>query len=194
MSTGKLVNYYYQLTLVLETRIGKGDTVMEYESDVSGDDAIPIDPERDPSTFYLEGKLASELPQDDTQPSAALYRTVCGGDVAAVNFLLQNGHDPNVPYYYIPKKKLASHFKHDVGESIEDERGMFHYPLHRAVLQDNVELVELLLTSPPAESINFGLKVRSPPTLRIGVWAYTGPEDCLNVSLKAEINILFICL
>ena len=39
-----------------------------------------------------------------------------------------------------------------------------------------------LLTSPPAESFNFGLKVRSPPTLRIGVWAYTGSEDCLNVS------------
>ena len=51
-----------------------------------------------------------------------------------------------------------------------------------------------LLTSPPAESFNFGLKVRSPPTLRIGVWAYTVSEDCLNVSLQAEINILFICL
>ena len=50
------------------------------------------------------------------------------------------------------------------------------------------------LTSPPAESFNFGLKVRSLPTLRIGVWAYTGSEDCLNVSLQAEINILFICL
>ena len=51
-----------------------------------------------------------------------------------------------------------------------------------------------LWTSPPAESFNFGLKVRSPPTLRIGVWAYTGSEDCLNVSLQAEIDILFICL
>ena len=51
-----------------------------------------------------------------------------------------------------------------------------------------------LLTSPPAESFNFGLKVRSLPTLRLGVWAYTGSEDCLNVSLQAEINILFICL
>ena len=92
-----------------------------------------------------KGSWHQIYPQDDTQPSAALYRTVCGGDVAAVNFLLQNGHDPNVPYYYIPQRKLASRFKHDVGESIEDERGMFHYPLHRAVLQDNMELVELLL-------------------------------------------------
>ena len=44
------------------------------------------------------------------------------------------------------------------------------------------------------EVLNFGLKVRSFPTLRIGVRAYTGSEDCLNVSLKAAINILFICL
>ena len=44
------------------------------------------------------------------------------------------------------------------------------------------------------EVLNFGLKVRSSPLLRIGVWAYTGSEDCLNVSLKAAIDILFICL
>ena len=42
------------------------------------------------------------------------------------------------------------------------------------------------------EVLNFELKVRSSPTL--GVWAYNGSEDCLNVSLKAAINILFICL
>ena len=44
------------------------------------------------------------------------------------------------------------------------------------------------------EVLNFGLKVRSSPKLRIGVWAYTGSEDCLNVWLKAAIDILFICL
>ena len=41
------------------------------------------------------------------------------------------------------------------------------------------------------EVLNFGLKVRSSPTLRMGVWASTWSEDCLNVSLKAAINILF---
>ena len=44
------------------------------------------------------------------------------------------------------------------------------------------------------EVLDFGLTVQSSPTLRIGVWAYTVSEDCLNVSLKAAINILFICL
>ena len=44
------------------------------------------------------------------------------------------------------------------------------------------------------EVLNFGLKVRSSPTLHMGVWAYTGSKDCLNISLKAAINILFICL
>ena len=44
------------------------------------------------------------------------------------------------------------------------------------------------------EVLNFGLKVRSSLTLRIGVWAYTGSKDCLNVSLKAAIDISFICL
>ena len=62
------------------------------------------------------------------------------------------------------------------------------------LMKYGIYLAQILLTSPPAESFNFGLKVRSPPTLRIGVWAYTGSEDCLNVSLQAEINILFICL
>ena len=44
------------------------------------------------------------------------------------------------------------------------------------------------------EVLNFGLKVRSSLTLRMGVWASTESKDCLNVSLKAAINILFICL
>ena len=118
---------------------------MEYESDVSDSEYGVDDPERDPKTFYLEGKLAFELPDDNTQPSAALYRAVCGRDLPTVKSLLATGHNPNVPYYYIPKKKLASYLRHDVGESIEDERGMFHYPLHRAVLLNDVELVESLL-------------------------------------------------
>ena len=118
---------------------------MEYESDVSDSEYGVDDPERDPKTFYLEGKLAFELPNDDTQPSAALYRAVCGGDLSTVKSLLATGHYPNVPYYYIPKKKLASYFRIYLGESIEDERGMFHYPLHRPVLLNDVELVVSLL-------------------------------------------------
>ena len=118
---------------------------MEYESDVSTDDDFGIDPERDPSSFYLVGKLASDLPHEDSQPSAALYRAVCDGDVATARSLFENGHNPNLPYYYIPKKKLVNYCQYDVGVSIEDERGMFQYPLHRAILLNNVELVELLL-------------------------------------------------
>ena len=44
------------------------------------------------------------------------------------------------------------------------------------------------------EVLNFGLKVRSSLTLRMGIWASTGSKDYLNVSLKAAIDILFICL
>ena len=44
------------------------------------------------------------------------------------------------------------------------------------------------------EVLNFGLKVPSSPTLRIGVWAYTGSVDCLNVSLKLQLlSYLFVC-
>ena len=102
-----------------------------------------------PRTFYLQGKLASEIPQDDKQLSASLYRAVCGGDLATVKSLLEGGHDPNLPYYYIPKKVIVSNLynydRDDLGENIEGERGMFHAPLHRAVLLNNLELVELLL-------------------------------------------------
>ena len=50
--------------------------------------------------FYLVGKLASELPKEDTQSSAALYRAVCEGDVCATKFLLESGHNPNLPHYF----------------------------------------------------------------------------------------------
>ena len=117
---------------------------MEYESDVIDSKGCVKDHVRDPQSFYLEGKLASELPDDDSQPAATLYRAVCGGDFATVKSLLASGHNPNVPYYYyIPLSKLD--ILCYVGRNIEDKRGMFHYPLHRAVLLNDVELVALLL-------------------------------------------------
>ena len=104
--------------------------------------------ESDALMFYLHGKLASELPspEEDLQSSAALYRAVCDANLAVVKSLLENGHDPNVPYYYIHKKgKTLLCSDHDLSESDEDNRGMFHHPLHRAVLLNNLELVALLL-------------------------------------------------
>ena len=103
-----------------------------------------------PQTFYLKGKLASEIPWNDKQPSASLYRAVCDRDLVTVKYLLGSGHDPNLAYYCIPPKEISTFFgyrRNPLGEtdSIEDERGMFHYPLHRAVLWNSVELVELLL-------------------------------------------------
>ena len=104
--------------------------------------------ESDALTFYLHGKLVSELPPpgEDLQPSAALYRAVCDGNLAVVRSLLENSHNPNVPYYHIYKKgrtPLCSDY--DFSESDEDDRGIFHYPLHRALLLNNLELVALLL-------------------------------------------------
>ena len=106
--------------------------------------------ESDARTFYLRGKLASELPQpaeEDHQQAAALYRAVCGGNLAVVKFLLENRHNPNVPYYYRPIQKISVMLRpdHDLGLSVEDHRGSFQYPLHRAVLLNNLELVALLL-------------------------------------------------
>ena len=121
---------------------------LEYESDLSeGDDfgIDAIDPERDPRIFYLIGKLAPDLPREDTQASASLYRAVCEEDLATVKSLLENDNNPNLPYYYLPKKKLNGILGSGLGVSIEDERGMFHYPLHRAVLLNKIEFVELLL-------------------------------------------------
>ena len=65
---------------------------LEYESDLSeGDDfgIDAIDPERDPRIFYLIGKLAPDLPREDTQASASLYRAVCEEDLATVKSLLR---------------------------------------------------------------------------------------------------------
>ena len=51
-----------------------------------------------------------------------------------------------------------------------------------------------LLTSPLAKSLTLGWKYGASLTLHMGVGAYTGSKDSLNVSLKAAIDILFICL
>ena len=118
---------------------------MENEPEMDAAQAVGTDPETYVRAFYLVGKLASELPKEDTQPSAALYRAVCEGDVCATKLLLESEHNPNLPYYFPRVRQPDDYLNRTIGRSIEDERGMFHYPLHRAVLLTNVELVGLLL-------------------------------------------------
>ena len=139
--------------------------------------------------FYLVGKLASELPNEDSQPSAALYRAVCEGDVCATKLLLESGHNPNLPYYF-PGMIIDNDYRLDcIGRCVEDERGMFHYPLHRAVLLSNVQLVGLLLeygADPNAldgrSNSSLAALVKSPIGIRIDVneWSFgnNGKKEC----------------
>ena len=121
---------------------------MENEPEMDADQGVETDPHAvmNVKNFYLVGKLASELPNEDTQPSAALYRAVCEGDVCATKLLLESEHYPNLPYYFPGSGRILDDFLYYiVGRNIEDRWGMFLYPLHRAVLLNNVELVGLLL-------------------------------------------------